>query len=1147
MTQSESELLARDAEARRIIREDLGVSILVEAAAGTGKTTVLVGRLVEALKRGATTVDRIVAVTFTKKAAGELKLRLRQELDAARDEMGTSPGERANLESAIAHLEEARVGTIHSFCADLLRQRPVEARIDPAFEEIDEERAREIMARVVRRYLEERLEELPPGLRRVASRPMPSWRPDDLTLIQRISEAAWSLSEFRDFSASWKIVPYDRPGEIGALLERASVVAGYARRMRPSALQRRIHPAADFVDWLDRVRGVGSEPDLDVLEGKLVELLGQLKRQSKATGRGREAAPGLSNETVVSDAGALVAALEGFAERSSAELASIVKEELSEIVERYQDAKRREGAVDFVDLLILTRDLVRSDRDARAHLQAGFSHVFVDEFQDTDPLQVEILLLLAANSPEVTDWRMAVPTPGKLFLVGDPKQSIYRFRRADMQLYHSVKSSLAARGVLHLELTRSFRGTRPLQALINSSFREVMRADPRAGQAEYVALAGGPPSALAAPAIVLPVGSPFGSDWVTQERFTAEAPRTIGAFLEWLIRSSGWKVRDPADAEKHVPVSARHVAVLFRQFVSNGADTTRELVRELELRGLPHVLVGSRSFHRRPEVETVRAAATAIEWPEDDVAVYATLRGALFGFSDEQLLTWLRRVGTIDPFAPRPEPEESMEELSRALDLLRYLHRRRNRRPVADTISELLEVTRALAGFALRPAGDQVLANVLRVVDLARAYESRGAISFRGFVELLADEAERTRGAESPVVEDSVDGVRLMTVHSAKGLEFPIVILADPWANMSRGANRSVDSERGLCVQRILDLAPIELREREAAEAEREQAESIRLAYVAATRAKDLLVVPWVGVEYRRVGWVGPLLSTLMPQRMSWGRARPAESCPPFGERTVLDRAPGSDECVRPGLHEVRGSNVIWWDPALLASGPADPVALEHVALLVQKGNEEVAEASRALYERFRSQRAEDLERGAAPSARPFNPTQASADPPGYSQRVEIARCAIKPKRPSGRRFGTLVHSILAHVDLDADREGVARLAWVHGTTLGAPADEIRHAVDPVVAALGHSLLARARAASEVRREWPFVLDLSADGLEDGDVIEGSIDLAFLEGGAWHVVDFKTDADLDPHFDAYRRQVRWYMYAISGRAKAPVTGWLLRV
>ena len=312
-----------------------------------------------------------------------------------------------------------------------------------------------------------------------------------------------------------------------------------------------------------------------------------------------------------------------------------------------------------------------------------------------------------------------------------------------------------------------------------------------------------------------------------------------------------------------MPLQPRHVAILFRRFMSFGEDITRRYTDAMEARGIPHLLVGGKSFHGRDEVETLRAALAAIEWPDDELSVFAALKGSLFAIDDEQLIEFKHRFGAFHPFRiPRElggnsggeleltsDPTAQLLPVAEALRLLQQLHRRRNYRPVADTIGRLLAETRAHVGFILRTGGEQTLANVLHIAELARQYEAGGGISFRGFIDELRNASE-SEGAEAPILEESSDGVRLMTVHKAKGLEFPVVILADLTCRMSRDdASRYLDAGARLCAMKIAGWAPHELHTHQHDEVARDQAEGVRLAYVAATRARDLLVVPALGDE----------------------------------------------------------------------------------------------------------------------------------------------------------------------------------------------------------------------------------------------------------------------------------------------------------
>ncbi len=395
--------------------------------------------------------------------------------------------------------------------------------------------------------------------------------------------------------------------------------------------------------------------------------------------------------------------------------------------------------------------------------------------------------------------------------------------------------------------------------------------------------------------IVLPVPRPYKSR-LAKEAVNKCLPDAIAAFISWLVHDSQWGFR------------ARDIAVLFRRRTQAGSDLTRDYARALEARGLPHLLAGSKSFHRREEVETLRAGLAAIEWPDDELSIFATLKGSLFAIRDEVLLRYRHECGHLHPFRPRGESTDpDLMTVDQALTLLAELHRARNRRSFAATVNALLEATRAHAGFVLRPGGNQILANVARVADLARTYEMSGGISFRGFVDELAAQAEKEEAAEAPVLEEDSDGVRLMTVHGAKGLEFPVVILADLTANIAaRDPDQYVDGERRLCATRLLRCAPRELVDHEPQESAREQAEGVRVAYVAATRARDLLVIPAVGDEpFPGGGWLGPLNKAIYPSRADWRKSQPAPGCPPFGQASVIERPLDYDRegefSVKPG------------------------------------------------------------------------------------------------------------------------------------------------------------------------------------------------------------------------------------------------------
>ncbi len=1128
-----------DNAARERIRTSLSESLLVEASAGTGKTTELIARIVAVLANGLTTINRIVAVTFTNKAAGELKLRLRQELDRARTTAKT-PAERLYIEHALEHLEEASIGTIHSFCAQILRERPVEAVVDPAFQELSEQQAARIYERAFRAWMQRKLGEGAPGLRRALVRLASRDSYDGASPVEQLQYAAWKLIEWRDHPAPWRTREFHREAEIDGLVAQVQLVAEAASRCgkRNDNLVKSLRPAQALITWIERAE-MARGRDYDSLESLLIKLIRDIKQHpQKGSGFFAEGVP---REQVVQARQHLIEQLEAFQQAADADLAALLRSEMWDLVEHYDRLKRRAGKLDFVDLLLLSRDLVRDKPEVRSYLQQRFTHVFIDEFQDTDPLQAEILLLLAADNSGESDWLKVAPKPGKLFVVGDPKQSVYKFRRADVVLYREIREALEKRGVGVVQLTTSFRALRPIQQMVNSAFQPEMQDDAASGQAAYSPLYGETPPIPNQPSIVaLPAPRPYGSMRISRQSIDACLPETIVAFIEWLVRESGWKVRDPEDPSQFLPISSRHICLLFRRFTNFGKDITRDYVRSLEAREIPHLLVGSKSFHSREEVETLRAALTAIEWPEDELSVFATLKGSLFAIPDNLLLRFRHEVGRFNPFRELPETlDKDFRQIAEALQLLAGLHRDRNRRPIADTVNSLLESTRAHAGFALRPAGHQVLANVYRIADLARSFELSGGVSFRGFVEELDTQSEKAESAEAPVLEEGAEGVRLMTVHAAKGLEFPIVILADMTANIAAGdPDRYVDARERLCATRLLRCAPWELRENEPQERLRERAEGVRVAYVAATRARDLLVIPSIGDEPLD-GWLGPLNKAIYPPNDRYRNATAAEGCPKFGDSSVTDRPFFSNDepSVQPGLHTPQQGphEVVWWDPRVLKLAPPVNLGLRRDEILKGDPNDE-SSPSLIAYHEWKTEREKVNASGQEKEFEVFTASEAVQAPADFAIAVNFEALKKTVGRSSGPRFGTLVHTILRDISLDGKE--IEQLAKVHGRVLGATDQEIAHATEAVAAALQHPLLERARKSKLCKRELPILLKL-----EGNRILEGVIDLAFEENGTWHIVDFKTDAELK----RYENQLRWYCLALARLNKAPVEAHLLAV
>ena len=1218
-----------DAEARARIRTSLEENLLIEAAAGTGKTTELVARIVNVLATGAAGVGEILAVTFTEKAAGELKLRLREELERARHESESSAGcagHQGHLEQAIAHLEEAQVSTIHGFCADLLRERPVEARVDPRLTVLGDMEAKRLFGQAFDAWLQDALTDPPEGVRRALRRRLPAFRFGEATPsdgpTDRLRQAAWQLAEWRDFTTPWRQEDFARPSvidQVVAVLRDFAELTEQASNRRRDRLYLDTRPAQLLWRAIRTKENIRPRRrDHDGIEAQLIELVGNRGFVNARHGVGASYGDGIARARVVEQHAKVVEVLKRFRRVADADLAAELQRDLQGVLERYDQLKKDTGRLDFVDLLLKTRNLLRDDEEVRRAFQDRFKYIFIDEFQDTDPLQAEILLLLAASDPAESDWHQVTPAPGKLFVVGDPKQSIYRFRRADVGIYHDVKAQLQRAGVTVLPLTTSFRGVPSIQRFVNHAFAPLMasaRGSSSSGQAGYVPLSPHRPEPAGQPTVVvLPVPRPYGVRHVSAKAIEESLPDAVGAFVDWVVSESGWTVTErvpDADAqdtdapatvmsgEWRVPIRPRHICLLFRRFASFGTDVTKGYVGALEARGVPHLLVGGRTFHEREEVATIRAALSAVEWPDDELSVFATLRGSLFAIGDEALFAYHHRFGRLHPFRvpaelqPGAQPDPVLDRLlpiADALGLLEALHRQRNDMPVTATIERLLEATRAHAGFVMRPAGEQALANVLQIAEMARAYETGGGLSFRGFVEHLQDEAEARQAGEAPILEEGSDGVRIMTVHRAKGLEFPVVILADPTCKLyAASAGRHIDQDMRLCAFRLMGCQPLDVRDHEEEELAREREEGIRLAYVAATRARDLLVVPAVGDGPHKGGWTGPLHEAIYPPGGLRHAVEAAPGCPPFGRDSVVDRPdgdPAGPDTVAPGLHTfeavdpnaedaTRGKvvpfprrqapphaptpnpespsySVVWWDPRTLGLDVEARFGIRQEELLSKNTPESVIEEDLDRYRRWRARRDEAVARGSTPSLVVRTATeQAERADASSTPDVEIIELPLETDRPSGPRYGSLVHAVLATVPLvgtdagHAARGATSDVATLHGRLLGASEAEVASAARVADATLAHPLFERVRAAlgrGECRREVPVTRREA-----DGTIVEGVVDLAFREDGAWTVVDFKTDTELETALDVYRRQVGLYADMIASATGEPTTAVLMRV
>jgi ATP-dependent exoDNAse (exonuclease V) beta subunit len=1105
-----------DDAARRRILEDLDHALVVVAGAGTGKTGALVGRVVEHVRRGAS-LREIAVITFTEAAAAELRARLSQALTVASAREPTHP----HLRAALSEVDEAVVCTLHAFAQRMLVEHVLAAGLPPGFEVMDELAERVDLEERLARFTDELLDD-----------------PDAEPMLLRgfvlglgegvISELAWCLHRH-----------WDRLDDGGQ--ERLE-----ARRMPPAQW-----PAVDVapvVDALDAALGLASwctaEDDLlfghlrgrlrrarDVLaasahdEQAALPLLARLPLLSSSLGRA-EHWSGRVNEV----RGACAAAEEA----RQAAIDQVRGPVLSDLLCRLgaftlasAGARAAEGRLSFHDLLVRARRLLREDAGARAALRARYRWLLVDEFQDTDPIQVDLAGWL--SSAVEGDGGLGGTRPGALFVVGDPKQSIYRFRRADIALFERVCAEVGD----EVELSSNFRSVPGIVRFVNTVFPVLFGEEPEPGQARYhpldasrvplpegvrrggvqLTLTGmGPdepePPGLGLPPVVV-LGGPLDAS-------TSEVRRAGASDLAIALRrgvAESWPVSDPDDPSAQArPLRWRDVAVLIPS--RNALPALEEAFDDAQV---PYRLEGAALLWGADEVRDVLCALAAADEPSDALSVLAALRSPGLACGDDDLVAWHSSGGSWDPRAPVPGGMDG-HPVARAMAVLRDLHRRRWWSDPSDMV---MVATEALGSYLLAFAHRRPRQHWQRLrwlADQARLFDetARGSLhDFLRWAELQREGDGRAAILGPPEADD--DAVRVMTVHGAKGLEFPLVVVTGLERDESAGHRPDAvlwgdDGAVEVGAGRQLRSAGYAA----AADADRalDRLERIRLLYVAMTRARDHLVLclhhkARNGTSDR--SHASQLDELCRQQPLLWRRLPEADAgdAPPtppdVGSEPRADA--GVDDEVRQFAEEL------------------DAWSIQRAATLTRRRALPVVTASSLGHAE------------GAPSAEPARGPDEIFDWVGLG--------AARRPGDVGLGIGRAVHGTLAACDLakatDAAGRSAAevarRRAALHG--VGDHADEVA----AMVARALSSPTVR-RAAARPHHKEIFLATALGDNDDEG-VFEGFADLLVVDDDGLVVVDYKTDrvpdaAALAALIERYTLQVAAYAEAAEAATGTPV-------
>ena len=824
-----------DWKARDRIINDLDTTFLVEAGAGSGKTKSLVDRMLALLRSGACPIHTLAAVTFTRKAAAELRERFQTQLEKEYAAAGDEPV-RLRLGESMRNLEQCFIGTIHSFCARMLRERPIAIDLPPDFEELDDVDNAVFREQCWYDYLTE----------------VRSEHPDAVSALEEVGLEPESLKNAFDSVTEFPEVDWacgcETPPDFASLRRSLETFCFRAEKVIPSdaespqrdAMQKRM------IRLAVRRRNIGFADPLvlmDTLESLDSEIGITQKRWPD-----KETAKELKRDFDTFRRDVIKPALIGWREHRHTRAVRFLRP----AVRSFEEKRRLRSLVNFTDLLQMTARLLRDNPDIRGYFQRKFTHLLVDEFQDTDPIQAEMLLFLTGTDARETDWRKLSPRPGALFLVGDPKQSIYRFRRADIDTYNAVRDQILRAGGEVLRLTANFRSLQPLADWNNPLFQQTFPASADRHQAAFAPLntVRKEQEGCCSGIYKITIGKkPFHR----RDDIVSEDAGIIADWIRWACDGSARFARTPDETARGLSEKARpsDFLILFRYKKRMDA-----YARALEERDIPFEISGSQAFSASPDIREIVNLALALKDPDDPVYTTAVLRGVFFGVSDDALMQFKRAGGRFSfVVPPRIRGRKGAEYVADCLSVMHQWWLFSRGLPASTALEVMLERSGLIPYLAASPMGSGKSGNLFKLLEFIRHQERRGDTSFAAVADFMRDLISVRDVEETSLTPARTDAVRLMNLHKAKGLEAPVVFLANPAGTRPRPPDKHivrsdtdvprgyfVFSQRGLYKDRILSQ-PENWASRSNEEALYLKAEDDRLMYVAATRAKNMLVI----------------------------------------------------------------------------------------------------------------------------------------------------------------------------------------------------------------------------------------------------------------------------------------------------------------
>ena len=1117
--------LTEDEANREFIQNQVELSCFVEAGAGSGKTVMLIQRLLTLIIEHDTRIDQIAAITFNEAAAAELTARLRRALIQVRDTgaytLGNGqPRTFANPEqakdraaAALEGLPGAALGTLHSFCLRVLKQYPLEAGLPPKVDAVDE-LAEYVSPAQHGDAVIEVITALVAGdedaITLIDALPTSITSAEFLEQLQFLLAEEVKLDDLRELvvwmDAHW--------GELGPTVSASVFVRPSDDEIR-DFLTRNLTEIRDLADtdeeaptrklnnlvkfFNTKIDQVATAEDLSELELKETKAGGETSVVMQAKKR-YDTVRAIADSMLDPDCYALTVAT------------TTVRPILAALVQHFAHARHRTGSLEFHDMVYLTQQLVKNP-SVRAKLHDQYRVIFVDEFQDTDPAQLDIVTAIARGSGDT-------PRSGHLFMVGDPKQSIYKFRNADIDTYVAARTSAAARDAEHgvKQLSRNFRSSQSVVAAVNELYGQLFDAHEHSET-------DGPAQAEYAPMVAQEsTDGRDGAFIVLQDTDLTglnsdEVREREGADVVALIRSA-----TTSGAPLFVHHKGTHAGEALRYsdiaIVVPTHNDAKRLMQVLDDAGIPWVSEGSGTLFATPELNDLFTVLRAVADPADDFTRVAALRTALVGCSDADIARWaqVRREHRHDA----PEVRDAaiaQDEVAAGVDTcveqLRRFSAEAQRTDAATMVRRVVAEFGLAEGYAASGHPDN-LPRVHTTLALADRFAASTGRGLREFVAWADTQAESNQGVSEPLLDTGVDAVRFMTIHKSKGREFPMVIAAGmsgrqnksrPVRSFAQGDKtaefklKDAQTPGYLSAKGFDDLA--------------EANELIRLLYVAMTRAKSVLAIPLQlcrnkptkdhpAGKYSALQRGGALATAIDESSQYSPITR--EELPGYGVTFGTDAEPASDSPMAAPSGSVSTDQFEANAKALeAAAGVTQRMGVTAIAHAEDQTNPEPT-ADPTGVQRAQSRPADD----AVPRHTQVTGTRLRRS---LDERVAASGFPARQinsglyRDNAGTDFGTAVHDVMEHLPQGGDLEQVAAtVSSLYELPASAVEDVVRVAACFTESApYTRSLEADARA----QRELPVI------GTVDGTAVNGYIDLLYRDTssdtGGWVIADWKTD------------------------------------